>query len=703
MEVKSDGASGQFKRFSGEALDGKELRKWKLWCQAKMASPKDLDKKQRGPWVFMLLDGLALETVEHMTIEQLTADDGDEKIWTLLEERFPDKLKHDHLAECLREVFALHAKEGESMAEWTSRVQESFSKCRRKVSVEFPSEARGWITLNCSGLSSDQLAIVVAKTGGDLKFETVVSSMRSCFPDYVASTKAKKSNATFLADAPHGFHEDEPHHAEPGDSIVFEEVEAFLSEYGEDFTGEFDEAESAEILAANWKDRRNEIACLQKTRNFKQVSKIQQQFKEDLSEVKKRTRCRKCNKLGHWARECPMSKGKGKSSASSSDRPGQANGAALVEGQSTNETMMVSECLLVSSPGFGIIDSGCGKTLIGQTPLNELFRLYQKQGIEQPCLRRQNNVFAFGNNEEECSSHVVDLKVGISGRSGRVEAAIIKGPAPLLLSRSTMKSLGATLNFGEGTLSLNGGDPQVLQINSAGQFMINILNFPARETLVCEHSDTDRDLPQSTCAADSVEVMMCSVKQLTKREARCVESNKHAWQKGGSKCLVAELFSPPRFALAAKAKGYLGLSFDIQQGYDLLKKDVQKQVNQQLEESRPELLVLCPECKHWGGWYRLNQHKLPMWVQLYNKQIAQKQADFCVEQAKRQLKRGGRVLIEIGTLSKFKEYRNWVVQKGASKGPRCKGLRNYLIVSGAVDAETGVLIPGTNQMRRYRQ
>lgn len=157
-----------------------------------MASLKDLDQKQRGPWVFTLLDGLALETVEHMTIEQLTADDGDERIWTLLEEIFPDKLKHDHLAECLREVFALQAKEGESLAEWTSRVQESFSKCRCQVSVEFPAEARGWITLNCSGLSSDQRAIVVAKTGGNLKFETVVSSMRPCFPDYVASTKAKK-------------------------------------------------------------------------------------------------------------------------------------------------------------------------------------------------------------------------------------------------------------------------------------------------------------------------------------------------------------------------------------------------------------------------------------------------------------------------------------------------------------------------------
>ena len=207
-------------------------------------------------------------------------------------------------------------------------------------SVKYPAEARGWITLNCSGLSSDQQAIVVAKTGANLKFETAVSSMRPCFPDYVASTKAKKWNAAFLADPPHGFHEDEFHHAKPGDSIVFEEVEAFLSEYGvqaEDFTGEFDEAESAEILAANWKDRRNEIARLQKTQNFKQVSKIQHQFKENLSEVKERIRCRKCNKLGHWARECTMAKGKGKSSASSSDWSGQANGAALVEGQPLNE------------------------------------------------------------------------------------------------------------------------------------------------------------------------------------------------------------------------------------------------------------------------------------------------------------------------------------------------------------------------------
>eukprot|EP00435_Cladocopium_sp_Y103_P051731 s413_g16.t1 len=594
-----------------------------------------------GPWVFTLLDGLALETVEHLTLEQLTAEDGDEVLWKLLEERFPDKLKHDHLAECLKEVFGLYVKDNETMAEWTSRVQETFSKCCRKVSVDFPPEARG--------LSPDQRAIVMAKTGGDLKFETVVSSMRSCFPDYVAS-KSKKTSAALVIDQ-QGFIAEDESYGDHGDSVVFDEVEAFLSEYGvhaDELTGEFDEAESAEILAANWKEKRSEIARLQKSRNLRAVTKVQQQFRDDLSEVKKRTRCRRCNKVGHWARECPMPKGKGKGATSAaSDRSTTASGAALVETQPTSEAMMVSEVLLVSSPGFGIIDSGCGKTLIGQTTLNELFRMYQQRGVPLPKLRSQQNVFAFGNNHEEVSKCVVDLTVGINGRLGHVEAAVIQGPAPLLLSRTTMRSLGATLDFGHGTLSLHGSPAQTLEVNSAGQFLINILDFPVAEALTCDSSCTASS--SSSHAVSDVqnhETLVGVTRSLTKREARCVETQTAAWDKSFSKCLVAELFSPPRFSAKAKEKGYHGLSFDIKQGWDLLKKDTQRQVSAKLDEAKPSLLVLCPECKHWGGWYRLNQHKLPLWVQVYNRQVAQKQADFCVEQAKRQLKRGGRVLIE---------------------------------------------------------
>ena len=50
---------------------------------------------------------------------------------------------------------------------------------------------------------------------------------------------------------------------------------------------------------------------------------------------------------------------------------------------------------------------------------------------------------------------------------------------------------------------------------------------------------------------------------LSRREARVVEAMSAAWQKGQSKCVVAELFSPPRFTLEAECQGLTGLSFDF--------------------------------------------------------------------------------------------------------------------------------------------
>ena len=179
-----------------------------------------------------------------------------------------DKLKHDLLAECLREVFQLAAAEGESMATWTSRVQEAFGKCCRKVSVDFPPEARGWICLNAAGLSEDQRAIVTAKTQGDLKFETVVAAMRSCFPDYKAKGRTKTATAFLVDDANDGTEPSAFEEAEPAPDAMIYEIEAFLTEHGASESSGvrdeiFDEAEVAEILAATWKEKRAEISKLQ--------------------------------------------------------------------------------------------------------------------------------------------------------------------------------------------------------------------------------------------------------------------------------------------------------------------------------------------------------------------------------------------------------------------------------------------------------
>ena len=121
-----------------------------------------------------------------------------------------------------------------------------------------------------------------------------------------------------------------------------------------------------------------------------------------------------------------------------------------------------SEVHLVSSPGYGIIDSGCGKTLIGQETLNSLFRLYAEAKQSLPELRREEHLFRFGNQNEEMAKYAVTLPIWINGRAGTVDASVISGTAPLLLSRNTMKSLKAVLDFQQETLVLAGSSPHPL-------------------------------------------------------------------------------------------------------------------------------------------------------------------------------------------------------------------------------------------------
>ena len=617
MASSSDGSAGM-KRFSGESLDPKEYCRWRLWALAKLASMKDMQAGQRGPFIFCLLDGLALETVEHLTLDKMREENGDKHIWAALDERFPDKLTHDHMAECLKEIFELQAVEGEGMVAWCSRVQEAFSKRRRKVAIDFPSEARGWICLNSSGLSPDQRAIVTAKTQGDLKLETVMAAMRSCFPDFRASKKHVRG--AYIV------HHEDTESAEPEtgpaldpegpDSVVFDELEAFLTEHGmQDGTTNssdvYDEDKIAEVLAATWKERRSEISRLQKTRKFQQANTIKKQFSQEITDLQKRSRCRRCNQIGHWARNCPQA-----ASSTNKNEKDKVSGAAMV----THEVM------LVSSPGYGIIDSGCSRTLIGQEPLGAFLRLYHERHIETPTSRFDSGMGRRSCQREWCLCQ----RSSMAARAGSMQRSY---EATRLSSSAEGR---AFLDFSEGTIATQGGEPHPLQTNEAGQFVLNVMD--EMEVLM---ADQEEKPPAST-----EEWKAGPTRECTAREQRCLLAQSKAWDKMKSDCVVAELFSPPRFSDYAARQGEKGLSYDIKQGSDLLKTTVQRQVDEQLEQEKPELLVCCPECKHWGGWYRLNRARLPLIEQLQNERVAQRQADFCIQQIKKQLKRGGRVLVE---------------------------------------------------------
>ena len=147
---------------------------------------------------------------------------------------------------------------------------------------------------------------------------------------------------------------------EDGLDPSFEDVELLLADDTTADGGEpddvFEERDIKETLAVTWQEKRKSLARLQKDRKFHDAGHLRRQFRVEVEELKRRTRCHKCGQVGHWSKERRNSskgskrkgKGHGKAPASSSE-----SGAALVEHFPVAQDPP-QELLLVSSPGYGI-------------------------------------------------------------------------------------------------------------------------------------------------------------------------------------------------------------------------------------------------------------------------------------------------------------------------------------------------------------
>ena len=254
--------------------------------------------------------------------------------------------------------------------------------------------------LKWSGLNEEQQAVVKGRSMGVLKREEISRAMRSCYPDFVNNRR----KAVALV-------QDEV--SEPTDIAVtddevtgFNDVELFIADYvkvPEDEEVYFPEEEVAEVLATSWKDKRAEINRLQKARRFDQAKDLRRSFRVEIEEMKKKTRCNRCNKVGHWARECRQKREPASSSNSGLNKSAsKENAASYVAPEPIEQPAFVAavepqrsllqqlrdhramassqpeEVLLVSSPGYAVLDSGCGKTIIGRQTLDQFAELWRR-------------------------------------------------------------------------------------------------------------------------------------------------------------------------------------------------------------------------------------------------------------------------------------------------------------------------------------
>eukprot|EP00435_Cladocopium_sp_Y103_P046254 s603_g13.t1 len=207
-------------------------------------------------------------------------------------------------------------------------------------------------------------------------------------------------------------------------------------------------------------------------------------------------------------------------------------------------------------------------------------------------------------------------------------------------------------------------------MNSAGQYMVDVMQFPSRAsaaqkpdasvssdvktTEVGPHADNDR-LPDnpSPCNEEQMSVQPANVAHSRKNggiSKKQVRRLKRQVQKGlkpvGRKYAVVEVFCPPRVVPEVEKLGLKGLSVDIQHGWDLTDRRTAEWLVTELEEHPPELLLLCPPCTDAGGWFHLNKCFMTTQEILKRKLVFKKHKELCKRLIKNQLKTHGRFVFE---------------------------------------------------------
>ena len=88
--------------------------------------------KAHGSALFCLLVGPAELALEGLNIEELCVVNGADRLFSCLDERFPDLETHDKIGESLDNVFRLRVDKGERTAAYTGRCRELFEKAARE-------------------------------------------------------------------------------------------------------------------------------------------------------------------------------------------------------------------------------------------------------------------------------------------------------------------------------------------------------------------------------------------------------------------------------------------------------------------------------------------------------------------------------------------------------------------------------------------
>ena len=194
-----------------------------------------------------------------------------------------------------------------------------FHACQRDAGKAFLNMAKGYLCLHRCGLSDDQRAVVLGRTGGKYEIASTAPALTSCSAEYLVPKLNRRSHGVFVSETPQETEEEEELDEEMSIDGL-DDVEKFLNE----------DDDSDFVLEEEEGQKRQEISKERLRRGFGKPSKsatmpMPRKFRAEVEELKLRTKCNRCGSVGHWARECPQKSSQGYKGGGRGNQPWKKN------------------------------------------------------------------------------------------------------------------------------------------------------------------------------------------------------------------------------------------------------------------------------------------------------------------------------------------------------------------------------------------
>lgn len=512
--------------------------------------PSTIGKEKHGPKLMAYVSGEAEALLEHLGVEDICSEGGDQKIWKIMDEKYsPQPI--DLLQEGLRGFFyELQVKQGESFRQFSAR----FTAAQRKLEeqkVTLPEVVQGFLFMKKLKLDAQHESMLLTMSGGKLELSSILHAMNAIFP--VGKGGMCKANVKDVYQAETEEFLDEEEELQQAMEMLADDIQAKEDWQEEDILEAF---ESYTEIRKKLQDQKIGRGYFQKGNTGKGKGKHEGfKFSGSISgridQLKQRTKCHHCHRYGHWKKECPLKATSSTSTGTSSGKevliveendprtrhvweafmmeetPESASSwdhnlanDVLNTGNADTHSTGNQQILYQSHEGCGperrleqpfevfrveeelraretdpilglcgIPDTACRRTSVGSGTLALIEGNLSKKGLKVQKARVSNE-FRFGNNGVLTSDMMALIPAVLGGKRFIIKAAVLPKEGentPLLLSKELLRQLGCVINLGtDSAVFSKFGFEMGLSETKKGHYAIPLFNFGKAEVLMTD-------------------------------------------------------------------------------------------------------------------------------------------------------------------------------------------------------------------------